>query len=111
MRAAYTKDISLWKTVLLILALALVTVILEAPPRTAGAQDATPQLGNNCAAGEKIDGSTAEQAKAKLEAAGYTAITGLEKGCDNVWHAQAQSGGNSVNVMVSPDGTVNQETN
>jgi GrpB-like predicted nucleotidyltransferase (UPF0157 family) len=76
------------------------------------AQDATvSQPTNNCAAGEKIDGSTAEQAKQKLEAAGYTDVTGLNKGCDNVWHAQAQSSGNPVNVMVAPDGSVNQETN
>ena len=106
---AYARDMSFLKTLLVVIVLALLTVVLMAPP--AGAQDATPQPGNNCAAGEAIDGSTAEQAKAKLEAAGYTNITGLEKGCDNVWHAQATSGGNPVNVMVSPDGSVNQETN
>jgi hypothetical protein len=112
MRAAYTKDVSLWKTVLLILALALATVVLEAPPNRADAQDAViPQPGNNCAAGEKIDSSTAEQAQAKLAAAGYTGITGLNKGCDNVWHAQAMTNGKMVNVMVAPDGSVNQETN
>ena len=56
MRAAYTKDLTLLKTVLLILALALVTVVLEAPPNRADAQEAvTPQPGNNCAAGEKIE--------------------------------------------------------
>jgi hypothetical protein len=110
---AYAKDTTFLKTVLLTLLLALLTCILMAPPNTADAQNATvsPQPGNNCAAGDKIDGSTAEQAKAKLEAAGYTNITGLNKGCDNVWHAQAQNAGNPVNVMVSPDGSVNQETN
>ncbi len=75
------------------------------------AQDQTSQPANNCAPTDKIDGSTAEQARQKLEAAGYTDITGLNKGCDNVWHAQARSGGNPVNVMVAPDGSVNQETN
>ncbi|GAB2178874.1 hypothetical protein [Dongia sp. agr-C8] len=108
---AYAKDTTFLKTVLLTLLLALITCILMAPP--SGAQEATvsPQPGNNCAAGDKIDSSTAAQAKAKLEAAGYTDITGLNKGCDNVWHAQARSGGNAVNVMVAPDGSVNQETN
>jgi flagellar basal body rod protein FlgG len=110
-RPAYARDTTFVKTVLLALLLALITAVLMAPPNTADAQDATPQTGNNCAAGEAIDGSTAEQAKAKLEAAGYTNITGLEKGCDNVWHAQAQSSGNAINVMVAPDGAVNQETN
>jgi hypothetical protein len=77
------------------------------------AQNATvsPQPGNNCAPTDKIDGSTAEQAKQKLEAAGYTGITGLNKGCDNVWHAAAMTNGKAVNVMVAPDGSVNQETN
>jgi hypothetical protein len=111
LHAAYAKDTMFLKTVLLALLLALITCVLMAPPKTADAQEATPQTGNNCAAGDKIDGSTAEQAKAKLEAAGYTDITGLNKGCDNVWHAQARNGGNPVNVMVTPDGTINQETN
>jgi hypothetical protein len=108
---AYARDISFLKTVLLTLLLALITCVLMAPP--SGAQEATvsPQPTNNCAAGDQIDGSTAEQAKAKLEAAGYTDVTGLNKGCDNVWHAQARNGGNPVNVMLSPDGSVNQETN
>jgi len=112
-RPAYARDSSFVTTILLALLLALITTVLMAPPNTADAQDATvtPQSGNNCAAGEAIDGSTAEQAKAKLEAAGYANITGLNKGCDNVWHAQATSSGNPVNVMVSPDGAVNQETN
>ena len=111
LHAAYAKDTMFVKTVIAVLLLALITCVLMAPP--AGAQEATvsPQPGNNCAAGDKIDASTAEQAKAKLEAAGYTNITGLNKGCDNVWHAQASNGGNPVNVMVAPDGSVNQETN
>lgn len=109
---AYAKDTMFLKTVLLTLLLALVTCVLMAPPKFADAQEATvSQPGNNCADGDKIDGSTAEQAKAKLEAAGYTDVTGLEKGCDNVWHAQARNAGSAVNVMVSPDGSVNQETN
>jgi hypothetical protein len=111
-KPAYARDTTFLKTVLLVLLLALITVVLMAPPNNAGAQNATVgQPTNNCAATDKIDGSTAEQAKAKLEAAGYSNITGLNKGCDNVWHAQAQSGGKMVNVMVAPDGSVNQETN
>ena len=93
----------------------LATLIAAAAFATpALAQNATvsPQPGNNCAASDKIDGSTAAQAKQKLEAAGYTDVTGLNKGCDNVWHAQARgNGGAAVNVMVAPDGSVNQETN
>src|SRR5215471_264581 len=71
----------------------------------------TIQSGNNCAPGERIDGSTATQARSKLEAAGYANVAGLNKGCDNVWHATATSNGNPVNVMLAPDGSVHQETN
>lgn len=111
MRASYTRDTIFLKTVLLAIALALLTAVLMAPPNRADAQDSMSQPTNNCAPTDKIDSSTAEQAKQKLEAAGYTDITGLNKGCDNVWHAQARSSGNAVNVMVAPDGSVNQETN
>ena len=89
----------------------LVAATALAMPALAQNATVTPQPGNNCAATDKIDGSTAQQAQQKLEAAGYTDITGLNKGCDNVWHAQARSNGNPVNVMVAPDGSVNQETN
>lgn len=110
-RPAYARDTIFLKTVLLAILLALITVVLMAPPKHADAQDTTGQPTNNCTATDKIDGSTAEQAQQKLQAAGYTGITGLNKGCDNVWHAQATIGGKMVNVMVSPDGSVNQETN
>ena len=109
---AYARDTTFLKTVLLAILLALLAVVLMAPPNTADAQNATVgQPTNNCAAGDKIDGSTASDAQKKLEAAGYSNITGLNKGCDNVWHAQAMANGKPVNVMVAPDGSVNQETN
>jgi hypothetical protein len=72
------------------------------------AQDAT-QPTNNCAPTDKIDGSTANDARKKMEAAGYTDVTALYKGCDNVWHGQARANGAAVNVMVGPDGVVRQE--
>ena len=76
------------------------------------AQNATVgQPTNNCAPTDKIDGTTANDAQKKLEAAGYTDITGLIKGCDNVWHGQARANGNVTNVAVMPDGSVTQETN
>jgi len=90
---------------------ALLAAAALATPALAQNATVSSQPGNNCAATDKIDGSTAEQAKQKLEGAGYTDVTGLNKGCDNVWHAQARNAGNPVNVMLSPDGTINQETN
>ncbi len=62
-----------------------------------------------CHFGEKIDGSTADEARQKLEAAGYTSVSGLSKGCDNVWHGHAMLNGVGTNVMVTPEGRVVQE--
>lgn len=62
--------------------------------------------GTNCPNGEIMDGSTAEQTRQRIEAVGYTDVTILEKGCDNVWHATGIKGGESRNLIVSPDGGV-----
>ena len=59
-----------------------------------------------CMAGDRIDGSTADQAKRKIEAAGYVQVQGLYKGCDNYWHGQAMKDGAPVNVVLSPQGQV-----
>jgi hypothetical protein len=62
-----------------------------------------------CHFGEKIDGTTADDAMRFAEAAGYTSVTGLKKSCDNNWHGQAMLNGAPVNVMIRPDGRVVQE--
>jgi len=64
-----------------------------------------------CAQGERIDGSTAADAKKKMEQAGYRQVRDLRKGCDNVWHASATKDGASVLVAVSPSGQVVPEGN
>jgi|GEM_PF-1189859 len=65
-----------------------------------------------CEAGTKIDGTTAEQTKKKIEAAGYTQVKDLQKGCDNVWHGTAvNKDGVGGNVMVTPQGEVMPEGN
>jgi hypothetical protein len=98
-------------TVKLILSsLSVAALLAVVQPLAAHAQNAT-QPTNNCAPTDKIDGSTANDARKKMEAAGYTDITALYKGCDNVWHGQARATGNAVNVMVGPDGVVRQEGN
>jgi hypothetical protein len=93
---------------LILSSLSIAAVLAVAVPAGAMAQDAT-QATNNCSAGDKIDGSTANDARKKMEAAGYTDVTALYKGCDNVWHGQARANGNAVNVMVGSDGVVRQE--
>jgi hypothetical protein len=94
------------KLILSSLSVAALLAVLQ--PTGALAQD-NSQPTNNCAATDKIDGSTANDARQKMEAAGFTDVTALYKGCDNVWHGQARASGNAVNVMVGPDGVVRQE--
>ena len=66
-----------------------------------------PQIpGPGCHFGEVIDSSTAEDARRKIEAAGFSAVTGLKKSCDNFWHGQAVQAGQDVNVVLSPAGAV-----
>jgi len=60
----------------------------------------------SCPDGKIMDGSTAEQARQRIEAVGYTDVTILEKDCDNIWHATGVKGGGSRNLIVSPDGGV-----
>jgi hypothetical protein len=62
-----------------------------------------------CHFGEKIDGTTADDAQRVLQQAGYTSISGLKKSCDNNWHGHAMLNGVSTNVMVTPEGRVVQE--
>jgi hypothetical protein len=62
-----------------------------------------------CHFGEKIDGTTADDAAKSAHAAGYTSVSGLKKSCDNNWHGQAMLNGAPVNVMITPDGRVVQE--
>ena len=43
-----------------------------------------------CEPGDKIDASTAAQARKKIEAAVYRKVGDLKKGCDNSWHGTAE---------------------
>jgi hypothetical protein len=98
-----------WKAILTSTAIA-VAAMSSVAAESAWAQNTVPQPTNRCDPGDKIDSSTANDARKKLEAAGYTDVSNLYKGCDNVWHGKARSGGAAVNVMVAPDGSVHQET-
>lgn len=82
-------------------ALAIVATVLILATTTAWAA---------CSPNDRIDGSTADQARRKIEAAGYEQVRDLKKGCDNFWHGQATKDGAAVNVVLSPDGKVMTET-
>jgi len=62
-----------------------------------------------CHFGERINSTTADEARSQAQAAGYTSVSGLKKSCDNNWHGQAMLNGTAVNVMITPDGRVVQE--
>lgn len=63
----------------------------------------------NCAPTDKIDSSTWQQAKKKMQAAGYTGVHDLKKGCDNYWHGKALKSGQTVRIVLSPQGQVMDE--
>jgi hypothetical protein len=59
-----------------------------------------------CEPGDKIDGTTAVQARKKIEAAGYRKVGDLKKGCDNSWHGTAEKDGGRVHIVLNPQGLV-----
>lgn len=65
---------------------------------------------NNCQFGERLDGSTAADAKKRIESSGFTQVRIGKKGCDNVWHATAVMNGDSLNLALTPDGQIFRET-
>src|SRR5215472_16313668 len=75
---------------------------LVAPPSFTAAQAA-------CEPGDRLDNTTAEQAKRRAESAGFTQVRMVRKGCDNTWHGTAMKGGRPVYVAVSASGQVNEE--
>jgi hypothetical protein len=76
----------------------------------AAAQDSGAVPGPGCHFGEVIDGSTADDALTKIEAAGFTDVHDLKKSCDNFWHGKASFSGRAVNVVLSPSGNVMLES-
>jgi hypothetical protein len=62
-----------------------------------------------CDPGDKVDGTTAADAKKRIEAQGYTQVKVLRKGCDSYWHATAVKNGVGGRVVLSPQGQVMPE--
>jgi hypothetical protein len=59
-----------------------------------------------CGPNDKMDGTTADYAKQKIEAAGFQQVRHLTKGCDNYWHGVAKKDGLDVYVVLTPKGEV-----
>ena len=62
-----------------------------------------------CEANDRIDGSSANDAQKKLNAAGYHQVNGLKKGCDNYWHGTATKDGVATHVSLAPHGLIRPE--
>ena len=62
-----------------------------------------------CEPGEKVDATTAAQAKKRAESAGYSEVHMEHKGCDSVWHGTAMKDGAAVHLAVLPSGEVQPE--
>jgi hypothetical protein len=92
-------------------AVAIFCAVLAGGP--AAAQDSSgPAIpGPGCHFGEVVDGSTADDARRKIEAAGFADVYDLKKSCDNFWHGRATLGGRAVNVVLTPGGKVMLESN
>jgi len=70
-----------------------------------------PAQASECQPGERIDGSSAESARVKMEKAGFHSVRDLKKGCDNFWHGSTVRDGQMVHVVLSPQGRVMIEGN
>lgn len=92
-----------------LMSLALLLSLPNAPIEAQQAQAPATQPG--CHFGEIIDATTADDAKRRIEAAGYTNVRDLKKSCDNFWHGRASINGVETNVLVTPDGRVRPEGN
>ncbi len=67
----------------------------------------TPNSGNNPGAPAAGANSFTEgQAKSRIEAAGYTGVTGLMKDKDGIWRGQATKAGKSQAVSLDYQGNV-----
>lgn len=87
-------------------AVALVAATL---PLVAMAQAPTPATTPTSPTNAPLPGAnsfTEGQAKSRLEANGYTAVTGLKKDDNGVWKGSAMSAGAKVNVSVDYRGNI-----
>jgi hypothetical protein len=72
---------------------------------------AFPAQAAGCDVSDRIDGSTLDGARKRMEKAGYHKVKFLKKSCDNFWHAKAEKDGAPINIVLSPKGFVIAEGN
>jgi hypothetical protein len=67
---------------------------------------ANPNRNNPGAPAAGANSFTEAQAKSRIEAAGYSNVSGLTKGQDGIWRGTASKGGTTVNVALDYQGNV-----
>src|SRR6188472_487056 len=100
-----------------IISLAAALLLLGSAPVSAQSQPAQSGPGNNAVNSSDHNNSNAPvagrnsftegQAKSKIEEAGYTNVTGLQKDDNGVWRGKASKGSASAEVSVDFQGNVN----
>ena len=66
----------------------------------------SPSANNPAAPVPGANSFTEGQAKSRIEASGYTAVSGLKKDDNGIWTGSATKGGQKVNVKVDFQGNV-----
>jgi hypothetical protein len=82
----------------------------QTPPRTNTPAVTTPNSPPNPAAPVPGANSFTEgQAKSRIEARGYTQVSGLTKDADGVWRGKATKAGKTVSVSLDFQGNVTEQ--
>lgn len=91
-----------------LLGTAATVALAQTTPSTEGDTPAvaTPDTQNPAAPVEGANSFTEAQAKARIEEAGYTEVSGLKLDDKGVWQATAMKGGKSVSVALDYQGNV-----
>lgn len=77
----------------------------QSAPQNAAVKDPSANNASRPVAG--ANSFTQDQAKSRIEARGYSQVTGLQKDANGVWRGHAMRDGRSVAVSVDYQGNVN----
>ncbi len=66
----------------------------------------SPSLPTAATSQASVHALTADQAKAQIEAKGYSSVTGLRKDVKGIWHGKAEKDGVPANVALDANGNV-----
>jgi hypothetical protein len=78
----------------------------QANPDASTPAVATPNANNPGAPAAGANSFTEGQARSRIEAAGYSNVSGLSKDKDGIWRGKASKGGRAVDVALDYQGNV-----